>query len=184
MWTLALCRHANHVVQELIRQDPKRVSLIANAVSLEELICVSKHRFGCRVVERLIETSTFDTEKFIALQRAVPELIYACFGVFVVQVLVESHPDLDIYILRLLADKKIHVCRTNAYLLTDVVRRHLMSPSNTTKDLVMGAVKNFTDSNSTFKHSAFRRMLRSLGMLPCVTSSDEDEVLASNEIAK
>lgn len=68
VWQCIHCKNANHVLQLCIRYlPPARAQFVIDEISKEEhgMFRAACHRYGCRVVERLIEHCSSDQQLFI-----------------------------------------------------------------------------------------------------------------------
>lgn len=88
VWEGMRCPHANHVLQKCISSmAPENVQFIIDEIGPGNIFMVAKHKFGCRIVERLLENCP--TEQVHGLvQELLAEALELCrhsFGNFVMQ---------------------------------------------------------------------------------------------------
>jgi len=93
----ARCPHANHVVQKWIKVMPPSMSqfIIDEIMKDGDLIALSKHKFGCRIVQRLLEMCPSEQVHDLVelLLAEFPLLSTHAYGSFVVQCLLRNIAD-------------------------------------------------------------------------------------------
>jgi len=93
----ARCPHANHVVQKWIKVMPPSMSqfIIDEIMEDGDLIALSKHKFGCRIIQRLLEMCLAEqVHDLVELLLAEFLLISThAYGNFVVQCLLQNIDD-------------------------------------------------------------------------------------------
>lgn len=118
VWAAARCPHANHVLQKCVKVLPSSAASfireeLAQGPGVGE---AARHRFGCRVLERLVESCGGERGSLVdGLAADAAELFAHPCGNFVVQCLLEHAPrECRVRVQRVL-EQRIHVATTSCH---------------------------------------------------------------------